>query len=126
MQKCFKISHMQGQEHCSFTANCLQSHKTYFSNLLVEYIGKLDIASVAEPRHFYAAPGKRFDAAPAPAAPALAPQHWILHCFQNSCSIISHCVELPFFRLGCKLLVEVAAGCSSLSQNNLFVWKLFS
>jgi hypothetical protein len=29
--------------------------------------------SVAEPHHFYAAPGKIFDAALAPAAPALAP-----------------------------------------------------
>jgi hypothetical protein len=31
--------------------------------------------SVAEPHHFYAAPapGKNFDAAPAPATPALAP-----------------------------------------------------
>jgi hypothetical protein len=27
--------------------------------------------SVAEPHYFYAAPGKSFDAAPAPAAPAL-------------------------------------------------------
>jgi hypothetical protein len=29
--------------------------------------------SVAEPHHFSAAPGKNFDAAPAPAAPAPAP-----------------------------------------------------
>jgi hypothetical protein len=35
--------------------------------------------SVAEPHHFYAAPGKNFDAAPAPAATAPAPAPTLLY-----------------------------------------------
>jgi hypothetical protein len=31
---------------------------------------RVNLTSVAEPHHFYAAPGKNFDAAPDPAAPA--------------------------------------------------------
>jgi hypothetical protein len=48
---------------------------TYLTAQSTEQRTRIERGSVAEPHHFYAAPalGKNFDAAPAPAALALAP-----------------------------------------------------